>query len=66
VPDDQSQVRSTRSRQSFTADLPSLNSATHGSDSGISTDLVAEKETPAVEIDASAPTRFVRLNISEE
>jgi len=30
------------------------------------TDFVADREAQAVEIDASAPTRFVRLNISEK
>ncbi|MFQ3224524.1 MAG: hypothetical protein ACI8Z5_000774 [Lentimonas sp.] len=49
-----------------TTDLSDWNEATLEWDSDSATDLAPESKTQAIEIDASAPTRFVRLNISEE
>lgn len=49
-----------------TINLTNWNGATLEWDSDSATDLVPEGDTQTVEIDASAPTRFVRLNISEE
>lgn len=48
-----------------TANLSDWNSATLEWDSDTATDLAPQGETQAVGIDASGPTRFVRLNISE-
>ena len=57
---------SVRYRVHSTLDLADWNSATAEWDSVTATDLVPKGKVQAVEINASAPTRFVRLNISEE
>ena len=57
---------SVRYRVHSTLDLSDWINATAEWDSETATDLVPKGDVQAVEIDASAPTRFVRLNISEK